>query len=76
MAFVNKIDIKRNEVQNCSDFGICFVSRIQQKVNDYHEVRVVFDRYEKCHWKPNTRANQNKSVSVQYKITDATKIDN
>ena len=74
MAFVNKIDIKKNEVQNCSDFGKCFVSRIQQEADGYHEVRVVFDRYEKKSLKANTRANRNKNVPVQYKITDATKI--
>lgn len=58
MAFINKIDIKKNEVQKCFDFGICFISRIQQKVDLYQVVRVVFDRYKKMSLKANARANQ------------------
>ena len=49
MAIVNRIDTKKNKVQNCYDFRKCSVSRIQQEADGYHKVKVVFDRYEKSH---------------------------
>ena len=52
MAIVNRIDTKKNKVQNCYDFRKCSVSRLQQEADGYHKVKVVFDRYEKSHWKP------------------------
>ena len=47
IVFVNKIDIKKNEVQSYSDFEKCFVLWIQQEADEYHEVRIFFDRYKK-----------------------------
>ena len=75
IVFVNKIDVKKYEVQNYSDFIKCFVSWIQEEAYGKNEAKVVFDRFEKMSLKANTRANRNKNVSVQYKITDTTKID-
>ena len=62
MVFVNKIDIKKNEVQSCSDSEKCFVLRIQQEADEYHEVSVFSDRYEKV--SENHYENQSKQECV------------
>ena len=76
MAFFNKVNIKKNHIRNCEEFASCFIDIIDKETTECHDVRIVFDRYQKNSLKGNTRATRTKGYSaVHYKVSDATKID-
>ena len=69
MAFINKVNIKKNHIRNCEEFASCFINIIDKETADYHEVRIVFDRYQKNFLKGNTRATRTKGYSaVHYSL--------
>ena len=75
-TFVNKVSIKKNHIRNCEEFASCFIDIIDKETAEYHEVHIVFHRYQKNSLKGNTRATRTKGyLAVHYKISDTTKID-
>ena len=75
MAIVNKIDIKKNNINNCLDFAFSFVHLVEREVSQFDEVRVIFDRYDEDSLKSTTRDSRTKNYSaVHYKISDSTRI--
>ena len=80
MAFVNKVNIKKNHIRNCEEFATCFIDIIDKETAEYYEVCIVFDRYQKDSLKGNTRAARTAArtkgySAVHYKASNATKID-
>ena len=54
----------------------CFIDIIDKETAEYHEVHIVFHRYQKNSLKGDTRATRTKGyLAVHYKISDTTKID-
>lgn len=62
MAIVNRVDIKKKEIRNCADFAKCFNDIIDRETAEYHEVRVIFDRYKSNSLKTNTRTTRTKRM--------------
>ena len=76
MAFVNKVNIKKNYIRNCEEFASCFIDIIDKETAEYYVVRIIFFRYQKDSLKGNTREARTKGYSaVHYKASNATKID-
>ena len=42
MAFVNEVNIKKNDIRNCEEFASCFIDIIDRETVEYHDVRIVF----------------------------------
>ena len=55
IAFVNKVNVKKNHIQNCEEFASCFIDIIDKETAENHEVRIVFDYYQKNSLRGNTR---------------------
>ena len=76
MAFVNKVNIKKNHIWNFEEFASCFIDIIDKETTEYHKVWIVFYHYQMISLKGNTRATRMKGyLAVHYKVSDATKID-
>lgn len=76
MTFVNKVDIKAYQVHTCLGFVECFINIINNETKKYHEVRIIFDRYNPKLLKSNTRASRSLGLwAVHSKIADNTKTD-
>ena len=68
MAFVNKVNIKKNYIRNCEEFASCFIDIIDKETAEYYVVRIIFFRYQKDSLKGNTRETRTKGYSaVHYK---------
>ena len=75
MAFVNKIK-KSLSMKTCNDFAESFVKRIMKESEGYHQVRLIFDKYNESSLKSKTRYKRTKGAVVQFKIQDDTVIQN
>ena len=42
MAFVNKVNIKKNHIRNCEEFASCFLDIIDKETAEYYEVCIIF----------------------------------
>ena len=42
MAFVNEVNIKKNDIWNCEEFASCFIDILDKETVEYHDVRIVF----------------------------------
>ena len=75
MAIVNKIDIKKSNIDNCLTFAINFVNIIQRLSSEFQEARVIFDRYDANSLKNLTRKSRTKNLNIiDYKVMDSTRI--
>ena len=70
MAVANRINIKKSKLKSCSDYASAFVNIIKREARDFHEIRVVFDRYISNSLKANIRSKRTHGLSVRYKISD------
>ena len=42
MAFVNKVNIKKNHIRNCEEFASCFIDIVDKETVEYRDVLIVF----------------------------------
>lgn len=64
MAMVNQINF--TGLQTCKDFSNRFIKKLDFSTKDYHEVRLVFDRYVAKSLKSRTRDKRTAGVQIRY----------
>ena len=68
MAIVNKIDIKSESIENCTEFASIFCKRVKNKAYKFDEIRIIFDRYDVKSVKANARAGRIKEIASVHTI--------
>ena len=75
MAIVQKLK-KTKDTKTCRDLGEVFIKRVKLESRQYDEVYLIFDRYIEGSLKERTRHKRTGGKSIQYKVTDNTRINN
>ena len=75
MAVVNSIT-KTDSMKTCADFADAFLSILCKMVEDFDEIRLVFDRYIEASLKNQTRKKRANRKTTYYHVKDNTLIKN
>ena len=70
MALVNKLEIEK-DVKTCKELKHIFVNTSIKESEDFHEVRLVFDRYIEGSIKERTREKRSSGKATRYIIKDS-----
>ena len=73
MALVNKLEIGK-DVKTCKELKHIFADRLIKESEDFHEVRLVFDRYIEGSLKERTREKRSGGKATRYIIKDSTSL--
>ena len=70
MALVNKLEIEK-DVKTCKELKHIFANTSIKESEDFHEVRLVFDRYIEGSIKERTREKRSSGKATRYIIKDS-----
>ena len=73
MALVNKLEIGK-DVKTCKQLKHIFADRLIKESEDFHEVRLVFDRYSEGSLKEHTREKRSGGKTTRYIIKNYTSL--